>query len=214
MELNLNLKSALQLIGGLSGPSKMPCHAYSIPAQKCITGAKLRQVKNSICSVCYALKGNYGFPVVRDALMRRFESLTNPLWIEAMVLAIRAKEKSGFFRWHDSGDIQSVQHLQNICEIAKRLPDIKFWIPTREYTKIIPDFFAAGHKFPENLTVRLSAFMIDGPAPIAIAKKYNLTTSGVSKLGFTCPASLQGNKCLDCRACWDKSVVNINYHKH
>ncbi len=30
----------------------------------------------------------------------------------------------------------------------------------------------------------------------------------------TCPAAKQDNKCLSCRACWDKSVPNVAYGKH
>ncbi len=25
---------------------------------------------------------------------------------------------------------------------------------------------------------------------------------------------MQGNKCQDCRACWDASVSNVSYHQH
>ena len=61
---------AVNLIGGLSKPSKMPCKGYSIPAWRCITGAKMREVKGSICAVCYALKGNYLWSNVKNALKR------------------------------------------------------------------------------------------------------------------------------------------------
>ena len=40
----MNITTALEIVGGLSSPSKMPCHGYSIPAQKCMTGSKLRNV--------------------------------------------------------------------------------------------------------------------------------------------------------------------------
>ncbi len=210
--MELNLKSALQLIGGLSEPSKMPCYAYNMPASKCITGSKLAKIKGSVCSQCYAFRGNYRFENVKTALMRRFRSLKNPLWVQAMTLSIRSLESSGYFRWHDSSDIQGQWHLDNICKVAKNLPDIKFWLPTREYG-IVSEYLKT-NTFPENLTVRLSAYMLEGEPPIALAKRLNLTTSGVVKEGFTCPASLQGNKCLSCRACWDKSTPNVNYHKH
>jgi len=210
--MELNLKAAWKLIHGLSEPSKMPCYSYNIPAKKCITGAKLRQIKGSVCSVCYAFKGNYGFPVVRNALMKRYKSLKHPKWVEGMTISIRAMESSGYFRFFDSGDIQGLWHLAKICQIARNLPDIKFWLPTREYG-IVSEYLKT-NTFPENLTVRLSAYMLEGEPPVALAKRLNLATSGVVKEGFTCPASLQGNKCLSCRVCWDKSTPNVNYHKH
>lgn len=204
---------ALELIGNFSKPSKMPCQSWSIPAKKCKTGMKLRNVEGSVCSKCYALKGRYPFPNVQKALEKRFESLSNPLWEDAMVLAISGTESSGFFRWHDSGDLQSVEHLEKIANIAKRLPSIRFWLPTREYS-FVAEFVKLHGSFPENLTVRLSSLMIEGKPPVTIASRFNLTTSGVSKEGFNCPSSKQGGKCLTCRACWDQTVENVNYKIH
>ena len=204
---------ALELIGNFSKPSKMPCQSWSIPAKKCKTGMKLRNVEGSVCSKCYALKGRYPFPNVQKALEKRFESLSNPFWEDAMVLAISETESSGFFRWHDSGDLQSVEHLEKIANIAKRLPSIRFWLPTREYS-FVAEFVKRHGNFPENLTVRLSSLMIEGKPPVTIASRFNLTTSGVSKEGFNCPSSKQDGKCLTCRACWDQTVKNVNYKIH
>lgn len=209
----MKLAQALEVIGRFSAPSKMPCQSWSIPAKRCKTGMKLRNVVGSICSKCYALKGRYPFPNVQNALERRFQSLSNPLWEDAMVAAIQMSEASGFFRWHDSGDIQDVGHLEKIANVAKRLPNIRFWLPTREYG-FVAEYLKQHGAFPDNLTVRLSSLMIEGKPPETIAKRFGLTTSGVSKEGFTCPSSTQGGKCLTCRACWDKNVTNVNYKQH
>jgi hypothetical protein len=130
-----------------------------------------------------------------------------------MIVAIGHYEKSGYFRHFDSGDIQSVEHLFNLCKIAEALPHIRFWIPTKEFN-IVGQYKVKYGKFPKNLTIRLSAYMLDGAPPTAIAKAYGVQTSGVSKDGFTCPASKQDNKCGDCRFCWDKRVENVNYKQH
>jgi len=152
-------------------------------------------------------------PNVKNCLEKRFQSLSHPEWTSAMTLSISGSEGSGFFRWHDSGDIQSVEHLEKIAQVAKNLPAIQFWIPTREYS-FVSDYLKKHGAFPSNLTVRLSALMVDGQPPVGMAKRLGLTTSGVSTAGFNCPANSQGNKCLSCRACWDKNVNNINYKKH
>ena len=153
-------------------------------------------------------------PNVRNALQKRFDSIDKPEWVEAMTIAIAGKEKSGFFRWHDSGDIQSVIHLRKICQIAINLPDITFWLPTREYS-IVSTYVKLYGAIPSNLTIRLSSLMINGNAPSGIAKTLGLTTSGVSKdKSFSCPAPNQSNKCMDCRACWNKSVKNVSYKLH
>lgn len=210
---NMTLKQAIEFVGGFSAPSKIPCQGFSIPAWLCKTGGKLREVSGSACSKCYALKGRYGFPNVKNALQRRFERIFDAAWVDAMTIAIGGTESSGFFRWHDSGDIQSLEHLQKIVQIAKNLPHITFWLPTREYS-MVGDYVKKHGAFPENLTVRLSAFMLEGKAPIAIAQKYGAVASGVSKDGFTCPSSNQGNKCLTCRACWDRNVPVVTYKQH
>ena len=153
-------------------------------------------------------------PNVRNALQKRFDSIDKPEWVEAMTIAIAGKEKSGFFRWHDSGDIQSVIHLRKICQIAINLPNITFWLPTREYS-IVSLYVKLYGAIPSNLTIRLSSLMINGNAPSGIAQSLGLTTSGVSKdQTFNCPASNQDNKCLTCRACWNKSVQNVSYKLH
>ncbi len=206
------LKQLQDKVGSLSTPSKMPGYGYSTSADDCITGSKLANVKGSICSICYARKGRYVFPNVQNAMKKRLESLERLDWIDTMVQLISRKEKSGFFRWHDSGDLQGVWHLEKIAEVARRLPSIKFWLPTREY-KIVSDWMKFCTK-PRNLTIRLSAFMIDGPAPVAVAKRLGLTTSGAKKTGFSCPSSQQGNQCGDCRACWDEAVTNVDYKPH
>jgi hypothetical protein len=127
----MNTTEALKLVGGLSKPSKMPGWAYGIPAAECKTGAKLKLVPGSTCEGCYADKGCYVFPVVQAAQYRRLAAIKNPLWVEAMATLINSK-KSKYFRWHDSGDVQDVDHLLKIFEVCKLTPETRHWLPTRE----------------------------------------------------------------------------------
>ena len=106
-------KDAERITGGLSAPGKMPEGSYNIPASACQTGAKLRLVPDTPCYKCYAFKGRYNFPNVKNALARRLKSLDHPQWVEGMTTLVK---KIKHFRWHDSGDIQSVAHLKNIYE--------------------------------------------------------------------------------------------------
>ena len=205
-------KEARKITGGLSKPSKMPGPAHNLPAQACITGAKLVKVKGSTCSGCYALKGRYRFKNVRDAMQRRLSKLHDPRWIEAMVTLINGRhwqKPQPVFRWHDSGDLQSVQHLKNIFEVCKQTPDTSHWLPTREsrfLNLMDPDVV------PKNLKIVLSDHMNDQERP----PSWWPYTSGVTtdhKL-VTCPSSKQGNKCLDCRKCWDRNTKRVIYGKH
>lgn len=208
------LLAAWNAVGGLGQPSKMPCYSYGIPANKCIVGGRLRSVEASVCNKCYAFNGFYNYPNAKNALEKRYLSLTDPNWVANMTLLIGRLESSGYFRWHDSGDLQSIDHFDKICQIARNLPNIKFWLPTKE-VKIVSGYVNAKKKILSNLTVRLSAYMVDGPLPVALAKKLNVVSSGVSSTdNFTCPASKQNNYCLNCRFCWDKKVKTVIYRKH
>lgn len=205
-------KEARIITGGLSKPNKMPGPSINLPAVACITGAKLVNVKGSTCSGCYALKGRYRFKNVRDAMQRRLSKLHDPRWIEAMVTLINGRhwqKPQPVFRWHDSGDLQSVQHLKNIFEVCKQTPDTSHWLPTREarFLKLMdPDVV------PKNLKIVLSDHMNDQP----VAPTWWPYTSGVTTSHelVTCPASKQGNKCLDCRKCWDRNTKRVIYGKH
>ena len=197
-------KEARKITGGLSAPSKMPGPAHNLPAWRCITGIKLQAVKNSVCAGCYAMKGRYRFRNVREALERRQQALTDPRWVEAMVVLIKGEP---WFRWHDSGDIQSPQHLKNIFEVCNRTPETKHWLPTREakfLTLMDPEVV------PKNLIIRMSSHMIDqGPV-----KSWPWTSTVVTDGNHSCPASKQNNSCGSCRQCWDRDVQNISYGKH
>ena len=199
----MKISEAWDLVGGLSKPSKMPGWAYGLPAKECKTGSKLRQVKDSVCYNCYALKGCYVFKVVQDAQYRRLEATKGTLWTGAMSLLINSK-KCLVFRWHDSGDVQDVQHLEKIFEVCRLTPEKRHWMPTREAW--IKDHMQDA---PANLVVRFSSPMVDqGPV------KSWANTSTVSTKSRTCPAPDQDNECGSCRACWDPLVKNIEYGKH
>ncbi len=187
--------------------SKMPGLSYSLPAWECQVGAKLRKVKGSVCAGCYALKGNYTrYPAIKAAQYYRLQSLRHPQWIPAMVAQIKRQK---FFRWHDAGDIQSVQHLKNIMEVCTLTPSTKHWLPTREvkYTSLMDPAIV-----PTNLKIIISDHMVDQATPV---KSWPFT-SGVSsdKKLATCPAPKQGGKCGSCRACWDRGVARVTYGKH
>ena len=136
-------------------------------------------------------------------MARRLQALTDPLWVQAMTALITGHK---YFRWHDSGDLQSVQHLKNIFEVAKATPGTRHWLPTREHALLQlmdPDVV------PKNLLIRVSATKVDGRAP-----GWWPWTSTVSTEIKTCPAPDQGGKCRDCRACWSRHIPNVVYAKH
>lgn len=205
----------LDIVGGLSNPSKMPGFAYGIPAEECRTGSVLRKVKGSACSKCYALKGSYVWRNTRAAYARRFQAIRNgSLWVAAMSLLLERLAAKGqvHFRWHDSGDIQDANHLRNIAMVHEFVPQVHGWIPTREF-RILDGY---GFDLPANLTVRVSAHMIGQRAPgryattSMIIPKGEAAPEGVAH----CPAPQQNGECGDCRNCWDRNVATVAYTQH
>ena len=143
---------------------------------------------------------------------KRFSSLSDPRWIDAVsTLIYRSGDR--YFRWHDSGDLQSIEHLRNIVAVCMNLPRVKFWLPTREY-QTVEAYRRMGGQIPPNLCIRYSAHLVDGAPPI----RYGLPTSTVvsrtasdSEDMHACPAPRQNMKCGTCRACWNRSVKVVSY---
>ena len=212
----MNKKQAHQVHGGLTQTTKMPCQSYSLPTIACITGFRMREIANSICAMCYAEKGNYrkysnNIEPVQHA---RLVSITDELWVDAMVVSIGT---DAYFRWHDSGDIQSIEHLEKIADVAKRTPNCMHWLPTREYG--IVSAFTAQFDIPDNLIIRLSAMFTD-KAVIVPASLQNVKGIAVSNvhsikpIGTACNAPKQNGECRSCRACWNRKVLAVSYSIH
>lgn len=213
----MDYETAVSITGGLSNPSKMPGFAYGIPATACKVGSKLHEVPNSVCSTCYALKGMYVMPNVKTSQANRLASISHPLWVEAMVYLIMTvpASKRDAFRWHDSGDIQDMDHLMKIVEVCEMTPEVKHYMPTKE-KGVILQYLAQFGDFPENLAVRWSEPMIDGKR---MPSSERLLTSMVYRHGepdgFDCPAKREyEGTCGPCRACWDRNVPRIAYPWH
>ena len=182
----------------------MPGYSYSLPAWECQTGSKLAQIPGTPCFNCYAMKNNYiRYPAIKAAQYKRLQALRNPRWVDAMVALVKGHE---VFRWHDAGDLQSVDHLKKIFEVCERTPSTKHWLPTQE-RKYLP---LPGSKIPKNLVIRLSSSRINGPIPNAWTHSSSVVTDGSE----TCPAPGQGGQCRSCRACWNPDIKHIKYGKH
>ncbi len=202
---------AEKITGGLSITTKMPCPSWGISATRCRIGSLLAQQPNTVCSQCYALRGRYVFATVQAKLEERYRGLLQPLWTPAMVFLIRYY-CDRYFRWFDSGDLQGVRHLKNICTIAENVPDVQMWLPTRE-AAIVRQLDG---EIPANLAIRVSGMRIDGRPPrgFDLTSTVNSDASRADPASFACPAKQQSGKCAECRACWDASVANVAYTLH
>lgn len=231
----MTLTEAKQIAGSIGFPSKMPGSSYGLSARDCKAGAELAKIPGSICSTCYALRDKMSWPNGQTAYARRLAAIIDPRWVEAMVrllthlhavparkidLGLRGKKLArigqrwrmnpmGYHRWHDSGDIQSLEHFQKIIEVCQRTPAIRHWLPTRE----IAILRACREPIPENLTIRVSATMIDGLPPgqwLGSTVHRNEPAANA----HCCPAPVQDHQCGSCRACWSRDVRLVSYALH
>ena len=237
----MTLREAREIAGSLSFPSKLPGTSYDLPAQACILGAKLAKIKGTVCGSCYALAG-HGFYRIGNAVrgtQRRLHAIRNPRWVTAMVnllsrtharpikvdlgeVGVRLQrqggsrwryEQPGHHRWHSSGDLQSVDHLAAICDVARQTPAIRHWLPTNELG-MVKQYVAGGGTIPPNLLIRVSSIMINDPVRRAWPHT-SMVFEGKPPIGtHVCPAPQQGHRCMSCRACWSPEVQHVAYERH
>lgn len=210
----MNKVFALKLIGGLSETSKMPGKSFGLPTEHCITGSALAKIPGTVCNKCYAKKGFYSHfaSVVVPAQTRRLIAANDePRWIEAMV---RSLQDQRWFRWFDSGDLQSSKMLQDIFEVARQTPWCKHWVATRERALVRETLIHSD--VPDNLVIRVSATFPDIPVREMDLAGVNYANvhQDAEPVGYACPAIAQGGKCDTCRTCWDKNVKTVSYHIH
>ena len=144
-----------------------------------------------------------------------------------MITLLKGQE---YFRWHDSGDLQNLDHLFKIIQVVQETPETKHWLPTSEWY-LIRKFWELMHrrnlskKFP-NLSIRLSATMVDGEPPYELAELMGVQTSCVSKFAWNCEAMnntyvenngrklIRVGSCGNCRKCWNQKEQIICYPLH
>lgn len=237
----MKIGEAKQIVAGLSFPTKMPGSSYGLPIRACAAGAILAKIDKTSCGICYAGKDQYSWPNARKAQERRLASLDDPRWVEAMIvllawthrypfrridLGLRPGPKlaalgsrtrlneMGFHRWHDSGDLQSAEHLAKIAAVAAATPKIKHWLPTQEL-RFVKAFLDAGGAIPPNLLIRASTVMIDDHRPRAWPHGASVSRFVPAPTGaHLCPAPRQEHQCKSCRACWNPEVAHVVYEVH
>ena len=192
------------------GNTKMPGSTFAICAFACITGGKLAKVKGSVCEQCNMRRLQKIRPCVDQGYKKnlfKWQVSNSSNWIAAMVFQIKRYAVDGYHRWFDSGDLQSLEMLLGIAETARQTPEVKHWLPTKEYS--IYTKYLKTNTLPTNLIVRVSAAMIDGKPSKAFQNTSTVHRNN-EPLGFECKG---GNTCGPCRACWDKKVENVSYRK-
>lgn len=219
------LKRAREVGGKITvDNSKMPGTTFALDAKQCRLGTVLAKIKGSVCEDCNMIglqkrrnKVNNRYEINQRATEETVSTLGLEIYGEAHAYQIL---HYGFaeHRWLASGDLASPEMLDGICHAAKLTPDVRHWVATREKALVLAWYADRGHTLPDNVTIRLSAAMVNGEPNKALPA--GIVTSTVHRgkdrepLPFDCPALPQGDMCLDCRHCWDRDVPNVSYQFH
>ena len=221
---------------------------------KALTQGEVEQTaprpKDWICAYCYAGKSNYMHRTSQYTQMARMIWLKGTvdahgvagaadIMAEALAAHMRnvkyresVGEATDFFRIHDSGDFTMAPDTYSMwCLVAKRLPGIKFWAPTRMW--VFPKFNDLVRRSPPpaNLTLRPSALHFGDTAPVIMGfhagstahpPAINPAQTGIAD--WECPAYKHGgHSCAgaggpkgekDCRFCWTYKDERPSYRSH
>lgn len=229
LAISMRLFDARAITGSLGEPSKMPGAAYGLDAWACKVGSTLADQPGSTCANCYARRNFYKYYwPAKIARARRQAAIHHPMWDVAMVVVLRdymrttdlAGVTKPVFRWHDSGDLDSLDHLEKIVNIARATRRLRHWLPTREYG-VVAQFVREGGVVPKNLCVRLSAHFNDRqpdlPGELAgfpISTTHTTTPARSDRRRVVCRAKTRANECRGCRACWSPDVDEVSYPLH
>ena len=210
------VKEAKQFGNISKGNTKMPGTTFAIDAFSCNVGSKLAKIEGTPCFSCYARKLQKLRPSVDQgwkANLAKWQQANKSEWVQAMTFQINRYNVDGYHRWFDSGDLQSLEMLRNIIDVALLTPHIKHWLSTQE-RGIVEAYRKQYGQEPSNLVIRVSASKVDAKTMPRFANTSMVFTKHGKALGKECKARTRGNQCGDCRACWSKDVEVIAYPKH
>lgn len=207
-----------------------------------------------ICRSCYATKGNYLYTNMQLAqgVRKRWIQLQLKAGADALAEAFlvalqdyRSKRRvvevadrrltidQSYFRIHDSGDVYWAgdDYYLFWLKMAWLLPDVYFWMPTRDHHVARFHQLVQDAPPPSNLTVRPSALHFQDEPPVVdgfaagSTSAYNDLADIAIDADFDCPAyaGAKAHTCLNgpgpdgesaCRACWTHPHLSINYAPH
>ena len=117
---------------------------WTLPAYKSKSGKVICPMADACIKFCYARKGAYIWSNVNKAHEERYEFSKTAMFVPVMIAEIN-KKQAQYIRVHDSGDYYSPTYLAKWFEIARSLPDVRFYSYTNMVDLIqnvnVPDNF-------------------------------------------------------------------------
>lgn len=131
---------------------------------------------------------------------------------------------AGFFRIHDSGDLNIGKlemwksYLAAWEYVAKAFPSVWFWMPVRTWTikEMIPEIQRVS-QLP-NMVIRASALFVDQKPPVIPGiPSSGVHTGTVTEGHYACPVTPNDkSSCAEegCRVCWLAPTMTPSYSEH
>lgn len=181
-----------------------------------------------VCKSCYATKGMYRFPVVKNVREHNSEDYKRDEWVDEMIKEV---SKFDYFRWFDSGDIESVELALKIRSVVRGTPKVAHWLPTRSDKIVsisrvlsssstsVEGKIGVPFKFLSNVVIRPSADHIglnnterEGVNSFVIKPEdmFEAKKQGI----HVCPVGVNPNQksCDTCTACYTDQAVAYVLH--
>ena len=197
---------------------KSSCPSLSLPAvidcPACELSMQLAREagKTAICERCYAQRGRYVFPQVRNNQLARSEWWHGTDPIERAIILVDAVKREGaprYFRCYDSGDVD-LSAMETWLKFADLLPGARLWIPTR--TWLLPEFLPSLRALNAHprIVVRPSAVCFDDqPVTVrGLAGGHAAHWREEIKAPYRCP-----DDCSACRVCWEKPELSVSFKR-
>ena len=206
---------AIDITPKLSNASKMPCKSFSLEAGDTCPGQYQDGKLDPVCEDCYAQKGRYTMPNVRDLRQHNKAAWKSDNFEADMIDLIGNRP---YFRWFDSGDCYSLELAHKIYRIMRATPNTQHWLPTRmgrfsKFKRVLANMARL-----DNAVVRHSAFGYDTRPPRGAKNGSMVNDQKPVPAGVhACPAyATAAGTCrkAKCFACWDKTVKTIAYPAH
>ena len=168
---------------------------------------------------CYALKGNWNFPNVKQSLQNNLDDFLNDKdkffndiinWIKNGLTTYK------FFRWFSSGDIVNKDFLNGMVKVANECKETKFLCFTKKF-ELVNDYLKENKTLPKNLKIVFSTwakdFKVDNPFNLPktyVFFKKSENNADIPKMAIPCKG-----KCDECLACWSlKKGQSVYFNQH
>ena len=163
---------------------------------------------------CYARKGNYTFPSVKNALEGNLEAYKADPEFFFDYIASNSRLVC-FFRWFHSGDIVDDAFLLGMVRVARRNPNTRYLAFTKKFD-IVNRYLDSGKRLPSNLKIVFSgwsaSFHVLNPhdLPTSFVRFKRGDNSHIPPKAFKCSGD-----CSNCQMCWLlKKSESVEFGEH